>query len=296
MQFLCVVVLVLLHPSLASAQHRGASASEATQPSEAQENLFWQSIMNSANPADFEAYLRQFPTGVFRLLAENRLAALRAGQTDPSEGADSASTAGDAARRGLEEEVFRDCDDVCPEMVVMPGGGLALGRYEVTVGEYRVFVSATDGGGEASGCLVSWQDPGFPQTDRHPVVCVSWNDAQAYVSWLSQTTGATYRLPSEEEWEQAAAGSQRGCDRSRTGNSGTCPVGSYGPNGAGLFDMVGNAWEWTEYCWEGDCSRRVLRGGSWDSTVANLRPGARFSGRASYRGDGYGFRVARTLD
>ena len=51
--------------------------------------------------------------------------------------------------------------------------------------------------------------------------------------------------------------------RDRTGNTGTCPVGTYGTNAAGLSDMVGNLWEWTEDCWEGDCSRRVLRGGSW---------------------------------
>ena len=87
--------------------------------------------MNSANPADFEAYLAQFPNGVFRALAENRLAALRAPR-----------------RPG---EVFRDCD-ACPEMVVLPGGGLALGRYEVTVGEYRAFATAT-GGGAAVGAM-----------------------------------------------------------------------------------------------------------------------------------------------
>ena len=143
--------------------------------------------------------------------------------------------------------VFRDCE-VCPEMVVMPDGRLALGRYEVTVGEYRAFASATGGGGD--GCVFgdSWQNPSFSQTDRHPVTCVSWDDAQAYVSWLSRTTGATYRLPTDAEWERAATSSQRGCDEGRTGNRGTCPVGSYGANGVGLSDMVGNLWEWTEDC------------------------------------------------
>ena len=90
--------------------------------------------------------------------------------------------------------MFRDCD-VCPEMVVMPGGDPALGRYEVTVGEYRAFASATGvGAGECIGG--SWRDPGFPQTDRHPVTCVSWNDAQAYVSWLSRTTGGALSVGS----------------------------------------------------------------------------------------------------
>lgn len=88
----------------------------------------------------------------------------------------------------------------------------------------------------------SWRDPGFRQTDRHPVTCVSWDDAQEYVSVLSRTSGGTYRLPTEAEWDRAAAGSQRGCDVNRTRNDGTCPVGSYGANGVGLSDMVGNLW------------------------------------------------------
>ena len=130
-------------------------------------------------------------------------------------------------------------------MVVLAGGGLALGRYEVTVGEYRAFVSAT-GGGAGAGCVAwsdgdSWQNPGFSQTDRHPVTCVSWEDAQEYVSWLSRRTGATYRLPTEAEWGRAASGSQPGCDRLGRGSyEGTCPVGQYGTNAAGLSDMVGN--------------------------------------------------------
>ena len=139
-------------------------------------------------------------------------------------------------------EVFRDCD-VCPEMVVMPGGDMALGRYEVTVAEYRAFASATGKGGDDCLLVDSWRNPGWPQTDRHPVVCVSWNAAQAYVSWLSGRTGAEYRLPSEAEWERAAAGSRAGCYRRRTGNSVPCPVGSYGSNAAGLSDMVANVWE-----------------------------------------------------
>ena len=182
-------------------------------------------------------------------------------------------------------------------MVVLPSGGLALGRYEVTVGEYRAYASAT-GGGAGGGCVLgdSWRAPGFPQTDRHPVTCVSWDDAQEYLSWLSRTTGATYRLPTEAEWERAAAGSQRGCDQKRTGNAGTCPVGTYGSNAAGLSDMVGNLIEWTEDCWEGDCGRRVLRGGFWNNNAEFQRPGARNWDVTGSRLFILGFRVARTLD
>ena len=179
----------------------------------------------------------------------------------------------------------------------MPGGRLAMGRYEVTVGEYRAFAAATGGGGnDCYDCIRRW-NPGFPQTDRHPVTYVSWDDAQAYVSWLSRTTGATYRLPTEAEWERAAAGSVAGCG-SRDLDEGTCPVGASVANAAGLFDMVGNLWEWTEDCWEGDCGRRVLRGGAWIFNLdqEDFRPGARMGTFAAQGSAFHGFRVSRTLD
>ena len=252
-----------------------------------QETVFWESIRESANAAEFEAYLAQWPSGIYAPLATNRLAALRPSLIDPPP---------DVRPRDREAgEVFRDCDG-CPEMVVLPGGGLALGKYEVTVGEYRAFASATGGGGDSCFGGRSWRDPGFAQTDRQPVTCVSWDDAQEYVSWLSRPAGATYRLPTEAEWEGAAAGSQRGCDLDRTGSMGTCPVGSYGVNAAGLSDMVGNLYEWTEDCWEGDCSHRVLRGGSWFIDAEGQRPGARGWSSSGDRNFGFGFRVARTLD
>ena len=231
---------------------------------------------------------------------------------------------------------FRECE-ACPEMVVMPGGRLALGRYEVTVGEYGAFASAT-GGGAGGGChqatsegwtvvgSASWRNPGFSQTSSHPVVCVSWHDAQEYVSWLSQVAGATYRLPSEVEWDRAAGGSGSGCSVNGgdddmlaylgqstgaiwnwpDGSGPSCPgsdgsrftasAGSYGSSGVGLSDMVGNVWEWTEDCWDGDCSRRVVRGGSWGSDAKFVRPSGRNWIRAGDRESNGGFRVARTLD
>ena len=263
-------------------------------PDRTTENLFWQSIMNSTNPADFEAYKRRFPGGLFEELADNRIAVLTADPPRPPR-----PPAPDPGRRYAEGEVFRDCDE-CPEMVVLAGGGLAMGRYEVTVGEYRAFASAT-GGGAGGGCISygdSWRAPGFPQTDRHPVTCVSWDDAQEYVSWLSRRTGATYRLPTEAEWERAASGSQPGCDVLGRGTrpDGTCPVGQYGTNAAGLSDMVGNLWELTSDCWEGDCGRRVVHGGSWIHGGVNLRPGARGRRAAADRYGNDGFRVSRTLD
>jgi formylglycine-generating enzyme required for sulfatase activity len=146
-------------------------------------------------------------------------------------------------------QIFRDCDQ-CPEMVVVPAGNFmmgspktevgrfdpegpqhpvtiatsfALGKYEVTVAEFKDFVQVTGYQTEAErnpdqGLAVwdekkdkwvwskgqSWRSPGFAQDDRHPVVGVSWNDAQAYVEWLAKRTGQAYRLPSEAEWEYAA--------------------------------------------------------------------------------------------
>ena len=298
--------------AVAAARPSASGAPPAAQQGTAeQENLFWQSIVNSTDPADFEAYLEEFPNGVFRRLAQNRLAALRSPANDrpasvgrPSGGVGSPGTGsrvsgaggaafgavagGDAPRRP--GDVFRECDE-CPEMVVLPGGGLAMGRYEVTVGKYRAFVSATGGTGDDS-----WDHARYPQTDRHPVATVSWDDAQEYVSWLSRRTGATYRLPTEAEWERAAAGSQAGCYYDRTGNFGTCPVGSYGSNAAGLSDMVGNVWEWTSDCLEGNCGQRVVRGGSWNVDAEDLRPGARYWLPPAYRSYIQGFRVSRTLD
>ena len=189
---------------------------------------------------------------------------------------------------------FRDCE-VCPEMVVMPAGDMALGRYEVTVGEYRAFASAT-GRGAGGGCLAtgdSWRNPGFGQGDRHPVVCVSWDDAQEYVSWLSGKTTKTYRLPTEDEWESAAAGSQTTCS-GRSPNDGTCAVDNPSSfNAAGLSGMVGNVWEWTSGCWEGNCGRPVHRGGSGFYAAEPLGFELRSWNAAGDRRADVGFRVVR---
>ena len=198
--------------------------------------------------------------------------------------------------------VFRDCE-TCPEMVVLPGSAVALGRYEVTLGEYRASASATRAGAGRS-CVsssdgdYSWRNPRFPQTSRHPVTCMSWDDAQAYVSWLSRTTRAPYRLPTLEELAGAAQSSQPGCHRSRTGRAGTCPVGTYGSNDLGLSDLLGNVLEWTSRCVEGDCGRRRLHGGHWDSLPSSLVPstGSGRGRRTDFRQDLAGFRVARTLE
>ena len=183
-----------------------------------------------------------------------------------------------------------------------------------------------DGNDWVEDASISWRDLGFQQSDGDPVVCVSWHDAQDYVAWLSERTGRDYRLPSEAEWEYGArAGTTtlfwwgenidpgkavcNGC-RTRWDNRGTAPAGSLDANPFGLHDTAGNVWEWVEDCWNagydgapgrgqawegGDCSGRVLRGGSWADRPRTVRPAYR-DGYEPGRRDIYdGFRVARTL-
>ena len=206
----------------------------------------------------------------------------------------------------------------------------ALGRYPVTVGEWHAFVKAT---GWQSKMDVDWQQPGFAQDERHPVVCVSWHDAQLYLQWLSEKTGQEYRLPSEAEWEYACrAGSHTAFSfgdeitpehanydghftyndgPKGSSHGGTTRVGSYQPNPWGLFDMHGNVWEWTQdtvhdnylgapidgSAWEqgGDKARRILRGGAWLYQPRYLRSALRNGYSALLANDVVGFRVARKL-
>ncbi len=251
--------------------------------------------------------------------------------------------------------------DVCPEMVLIPAGSFrmgdlngvgrdnekpihrvhidtfALGKYEVSVAEFRQFVGAT--AHKSSSCTVwngkewendsskSWRSPGYTQKDTHPVTCVSWEGAQAYVQWLSKETGKRYRLPSESEWEYSARagsttkyswGDSIGSNNancyscgSQWDNKKTAPAGSFSANSFGLHDMHGNVWEWVEDCYQdsykktpangephlgGACSDRVLRGGSWNYLPSYLRSADRNWYTASERYFHSGFRVAQDLE
>jgi formylglycine-generating enzyme required for sulfatase activity len=215
-------------------------------------------------------------------------------------------------------------------MVVIPAGYTRLasggnvriekpflvGKFEVTFEEYDACV-------RAGACACCPDDFGWGR-GRQPVIYMSWNDAQDYVAWLSKRTGKAYRLLSEAEWEYAAqAGTGRAatvrkganeanCDGcgSRWDGKQTAPVGSFPPNAFGLHDLLGNVWEWTADCWNeghagapgggtartsGDCSLRVLRGGSWYIHPRLARSAFRLWDTAVNRIDVNGFRVARTL-
>jgi formylglycine-generating enzyme required for sulfatase activity len=214
---------------------------------------------------------------------------------------------------------FTECPD-CPQMVALPGGSINLGsaltefgrqtdegpqvrvvlqpfavsRFEVTRSQYAAFVRET-GRGAVGNCWTitnaggwepqqgaNWQSPGFDQGDDHPVVCVSWDDAQAYVGWINgKVAGDPYRLLTEAEWEFAARAATQsrfwwgddeanvcayanlsdqsaqrvfpawtGAVSCNDGHVFTAPVGaSRIENGFGLADMAGNVWEWTQDCY-----------------------------------------------
>jgi formylglycine-generating enzyme required for sulfatase activity len=156
-----------------------------------------------------------------------------------------------------------------------------IARFPVTVAEYACFVRT----GQSEPHY--WQNQ---QQLDHPVVFVLWNDAVGYAAWLSERTGHLWRLPSEEEWEKAARGTDGRvypwgntfdktlCNTGESGIKGTTPIGKY-PRGAGPYgtlDQAGNVWEWTTSLYDNTSDRRVLRGGSWDD-------GASWA-RAAYRG------------
>ena len=134
----------------------------------------------------------------------------------------------------------------------------------------------------------------FQGCGQCPVERVSWDDIQVFLQKLNAMTGEAYRLPTEAEWA-GALGSGGGAWHGENSGWRTHPVGQQSPNELGLYDMKGNVWEWMEDCWKGDCSRRVVRGGSWVVFPESLRSASRggsVTGNRDYSG---GFRLARTL-
>lgn len=258
--------------------------------------------------------------------------------------------------RGLKpKDVFKECD-ACPEMVVVPAGSFtmgspdnekdrdksghespqhvvtfkrafAVGKFEVTLDQFAAFVRETgyDAGSECATFEQgkgekrsgrSFRNPGFGQTGLHPVACVNWDDAKAYVGWLSRKTGKSYRLLTEAEWEYAARarttpGSAprfhfgddektmcrygNGADQTAKktvpgapnwtffscddGYAYTAPVGSFTANAFGLYDMHGNVSEWTEDCYHDSYRGAPTDGSAWitgDCKFRYLRGGSWF--------------------
>lgn len=240
------------------------------------------------------------------------------------------------------QQIINDCPDasVCPEMVRLSGGTVQLGspksevgRFDdedqreakiapfamakttVTKAQWAAFVADTGRSTPDEPCAYapadkpSWKDPGFPQGDDHPVVCVSWLDAQDYASWLSKKTGHHYRLPTDDEWEYAARGGTMtafpwGASASHAfANYGrdeccgplakgvdkweyTSPVGSFPANPFGLLDMHGNVFQWVETCADTfeqlplpkdakGCTYRYARGGVYADRPEVMRSAAK---------------------
>jgi formylglycine-generating enzyme required for sulfatase activity len=225
-------------------------------------------------------------------------------------------------------DIFKECDD-CPEMVVIPPGRFRMGdlsgdggddespthdvriNYSFAVGKFEVT--------QAQWRAVMGDNPSQFKGDNLPVEQVKWKYAKTYVDRLSKKIGRRYRLLSEAEWEYVARagastkyhwGNVFSASKVAKGRQ-PDPVGRYGANAFGLYDMLGNAWEWVEDCWhenyEGaptdgaawtsgsDCGHRVLRGGSWSDFPWSLRAANRDKYGTGLRVKSSGFRVARTL-
>ncbi|MEM7020613.1 MAG: formylglycine-generating enzyme family protein [Pseudomonadota bacterium] len=210
----------------------------------------------------------------------------------------------------------------------------AIGVYEVTRKEFGRFVKATDYVTSAErwgGCTAwvgdyfervktfNWRTPGFKQSEEHPVVCVSHRDVLKYLLWLNRQTKQRYRLPTEAQWEYAVrAGTnttywwgngfvenKENCDEYAEQ---TVPVGTFKPNQFGLYDTLGNAWEWVSD-WYGDYSAevqsnpkggppseaKVIRGGGWALYSDTCRSANRGYGGIDNNRYDLGFRVVRLL-
>ena len=213
---------------------------------------------------------------------------------------------GDLSGEGYDEEK--------PVHEVVIARPFALSKHEITFEDYDKFTYPN-----------KVDDQGWGR-GRRPVINVSWDDANEYAAWLSAQTGKRYRLPTEAEWEYAArAGStteyswgndigqnRANCDNDFCGDRReyTAPVGGFSANAFDLYDMHGNVWEWVQDCrndsyvgapadgsaWaRGNCSLRVIRGGSWLTRPRFVRSAGRYWVTRSSRYDDRGFRLAQDL-
>ena len=196
----------------------------------------------------------------------------------------------------------------------------ALKKTEVTFEQYDIFADVTE--------RTRPDDDGWGRGNR-PVINVNWHDAVAYAEWLSQETGDNFRLPTEAEWEYVARAGHvtkyswgdkpsalhaNGSEEYGWPSDGhikqTAPVASYEANDFGIHDMHGNIQEWTQDCWNfnyqgaslsgkasanGDCEKRVLRGGSWADIPSMLRSSKRYWSTANIKSSISGFRLAQEL-
>ena len=309
-------------------------ADQAANAASAADRQAWESA-KAANRADsYQQYMTSFPQGAY---VPQAIAAIE--QLKPAPG-----------------RQFSDCA-TCPTMVSLPAGNANLGATEdeadarpnekpqrpvnfsnlFAIGVTEVTFAQWDACVAGGGCNGRPSDNGWGGGSR-PVINVSWDAAQSYVSWLSRTTGQNYSLPSEAQWEYAARGGEssplqggsaaalcafangagvesglRWANNACTdpASDRTLPVGTLGPNGFGVKDMIGNVAEWTLDCntlnlrdaptdgradQRGSCNQRSVRGGSWFSGPADLRFATRLMQRRGDSNDFTGFRVVRKIE
>ena len=186
---------------------------------------------------------------------------------------------------------------------------IAIAVRETTYDEWALCVAA--------GACTERPDNGWGKGKR-PVINVSWNDARTYARWMSEKTGLAYRLPTETEWEYAARGGTstpywwgEKFDRARVATNAPSAVGSYAANAFGLYDVLGNAREWVADCYvnnyvnaptdgapvrDGDCGKRVIRGGAWSSAPADMRVANRSRIDTGVSARYMGFRTAAEIE
>lgn len=257
------------------------------------------------------AYTREQPKSVSRTASTNRSADVQNNVVVVPAGK---FKMGDINGNGLANER--------PVIEKVIASSFAMQTKEVTVGAYEAFVASTGYKTQAEqskGCAyylngepvweanLNWRNPGFEQSSDFPAVCLTFNDAKAYAEWLSGETGQQYRLPNEVEWEYAARagteteypwGNEIGKNLANCGwcgsewsNKRAAPVGSFSPNAFGLYDTVGNVWEWTAK--ESGESDVAVRGGAWNFAPSLARASTRLILAPDFRSNYIGFRLVR---
>lgn len=240
-----------------------------------------------------EAYLN---LGMAQDKAENYDASLRSlklAQLALADNKDVRTLISQVEHRRKEAQTIKENAAKGPAMVRIPDRNFEIGKYEVTHAEWRALMGNNPSNFSECG-------------DACPVEQVNLEDIQTFLQKLNAKTGRQYRLPTEAEWEYACYGGSQteycgGNDldalawTASNSENQTHPVGQKKANGYGLYDMSGNVWEWMNDCWEGDCSRHVLRGGSWNFKPHHARAAFRSRFGAATRYVLIGFRLARTL-
>ena len=199
-------------------------------------------------------------------------------------------------------------ETMIPEKTVKVFDAFYMDVYEVTVGQFKKFLKSLS---YKPAKPIDWDDVSeYSPSDKHPMIYVSWHDATAYAKWAGR------RLPTEKEWEFAARGGLKnkkypwGDDQSLARNyanyrgtggkdkwkESAALVGSFKPNGYGLYDIAGNAWEWCQDWYDSDKDSRVLRGGYWVSNTINLRVARRTNYPPDSRGSSLGFRCVADVE